>query len=138
MKPTPYLTFPGTCAAAMAYYADVFDGEITLTMKASEMPDFPVPADKQDWIAHMTLKIGDGELLASDALMGDAAPMAGCSVLIDLPTAAKGQAVFDRMARDGTVKMPYMATFWSPGFGQVTDQFGIHWMISTDEPLPAS
>jgi len=135
MKPIPYLTFPGTCMAAMTYYAEIFDGTIELTMKASDMPDFPVPDDKKDWMAHMTLKIGDGELLASDALMGDAAPMAGCSVLIDLPTAAQGRAVFERMAQDGAVQMPYQATFWSPGFGQLTDKFGIHWMISTDEEI---
>ena len=27
--------------------------------------------------------------------------------------------------------MPYAATFWSPGFGMVTDRFGTPWMLNT-------
>jgi PhnB protein len=26
--------------------------------------------------------------------------------------------------------MPFAATFWSPGFGMVTDRFGIPWMVN--------
>ena len=40
------------------------------------------------------------------------------------------QRVFDALAVGGQVTMPFAATFWSPGFGMVTDRFGTPWMVN--------
>ena len=133
---TPYVFFQGTCAEAMQFYVDVFGGDIVMAMKASDMPDYPVPDDKKDWMAHMTVKFPSGALHGSDDIMGGSAPMAGCSIMMELPTAADGQTAFDQLAEGGQVEMPYEATFWSPGFGTLTDRFGTKWMISTTEQPP--
>ena len=135
MNPTPYLTFQGNCREAMETYAKIFGGEIDMIMKASEMPDTPVPDGKGDWIAHSGLKLGDGILMGSDDIFGGTPAMGGCSIMLTLPTNAEGKAAFDRLSEGGTVRMDYQPTFWSPGFGTLTDRFGINWMISTDEPL---
>ena len=134
MTPTPYLFFSGQCAEAIEAYAEIFGGEIDQRMPASEMPpEFPVPDDRKDWVMHSRIKIGDGFLMASDDLMGDGEAMAGSSVLLDFPTAAEGKAVFDRLADGGEVEMAWAPTFWSAGFGMLTDRFGIKWMIGCDE-----
>lgn len=133
MNPTPYLTFHGTCRTAMQRYAEVFGGEVTMMMLAGDAPPggFEVPADKAGWIMHAAVRIGDGELLGSDDIMGRTPPMAGTSVYIELPTAAAGLTAFDRLADGGEITMPYQKTFWSAGFGMLRDRFGISWMIST-------
>ena len=45
----------------------------------------------------------------------------------DLATATR---VFAALSAGGTVEMPLAPTFWSAGFGMVTDRFGTRWMIS--------
>ena len=134
MTPTPYLFFSGQCAEAIEAYAEIFGGEIDQRMPASEMPpEFPVPDDRKDWVMHSRIKIGDGFLMASDNLMGETSGMAGSSVMLSFPTADEAKAVFDKLADGGDVEMAWAPTFWSAGFGTLTDRFGINWMIGCDE-----
>lgn len=134
MTPTPYLFFNGNCAEAIAWYAEIFGGEVVMQMPASEMPpEFPVPEERKGWIMHSTIKIGDGELMASDNITGEAPKMAGASVMMRLPTADGGKVAFDKLAEGGEIEMPWTPTFWSAGFGCVTDRYGIRWMIGCDE-----
>lgn len=138
MSVIPYLTFKGTCHAAMTFYADVFGTKIDMIMKAGEMPDYPVPDEQKDLIAHASIKVAGGEIYASDALMGKTSAMAGCSILVTLPTKSESQAAFDKLAHGGTVQMPMQTTFWSPAFGTLQDQFGTHWMISCEDEAEAN
>lgn len=39
--------------------------------------------------------------------------------------------MFDGLAAGGEVDMEFEATFWSAGFGGVTDRFGVPWLIET-------
>lgn len=133
MTVIPYLTFNGTCREAMTFYADVFGTKIDMIMKAGEMPDFPVPDEAKDLIAHCNIKLADGEIYASDAIMGEAGTMAGCSVMVSMPSDADCETAFNRLADGGTITMPFQKTFWSSGFGTVTDRFGTKWMISSSE-----
>ena len=60
---------------------------------------------------------------------GDARPQGLC-MSIGVDSVAEGQRVFEALARDGRVAMPFAAAFWSPGFGMVTDRFGTPWMVN--------
>ncbi len=134
MAPTPYLFFNGQCAEAIAAYAEIFGGEVLEQMPASQMPpDFPVAEDRKDWIMHSRVKIGDGFLMASDSVFDETPAMAGASVMMSLPTAVEGKAAFDKLADGGAIQMDWAPTFWSAGFGTLTDRFGIKWMIGCDE-----
>ena len=137
MQPTPYLFFNGNCAEALDFYAQAFGGEVADKMLASDMPpseDFPIPDDRKGWIMHARLVIGDGEIMASDNLMGESATMDGSSVLMSYPTAAEAKAVFDTLAEGGEITMAWEPTFWSAGFGTLRDKFGVRWMVGCDEP----
>lgn len=134
MTPTPYLFFNGQCADAITAYAEIFGGEIVERMPASQMPaEYPVPEDRRGWIMHATIKIGDGFLMASDNLMGETTGMAGSSVMMSFPAVAEAKAAFDKLADGGEVQMAWAPTFWSAGFGTLTDRFGTKWMIGCDE-----
>lgn len=133
MNPIPYLFFNGTCRAALEFYSGIF-GTSPEIMDASGMPDeYPVPEDKKNWVMHGSLPIGEGSLMASDNIMGESAKMAGCGIQLDLPTAAEGESIFDKLSDGGTVTMAWEPTFWSAGFGTCIDKFGTHWMIGTSE-----
>ena len=133
MQPCPYLFFNGDCRAALNFYGDIF-GSTPNLMDASGMPaEYQVPEDRKGWIMHGTVAVGDGTLMASDNVTGTSDAMAGCGIQLDLPTAAEGKAVFDKLAEGGEVTMAWEPTFWSAGFGTCTDQFGVRWMIGTSE-----
>ena len=51
-------------------------------------------------------------------------------ISIGVDSAAEGQRVFDALATGGIITMPFAATFWSAGFGMVTDRFAIPWMVN--------
>jgi PhnB protein len=138
MQPVPYLFFNGTCREAMETYARILGAETEITMLASDgPPDMPVPEDKKDWIMHATLKIDQGHLMMSDNVMGTSDQMSGSSVLLSYPSVTEAKRVYDALAEGGTPEMPFEPTFWSAGFGTLTDRFGIRWMIGTDAPPAA-
>ena len=134
MQPIPYFTFQGDCAEAMAAYAEIFGGRFQVMIGAQDAPDdFTPPPGKENWIMHAEVRFVDGVIFGSDDLMGDTPPMAGMSIMMELPTVAAGKAAFDRLAEGGEVRTPYGPTFWSAGFGTLRDRWGKNWMIGTTE-----
>ena len=134
MTPIPYLFFNGQARAALGAYGEIFGAEPEI-MEASAMPpEFAVPEGRENWVMHGSLKVGEGQIMASDNIMGTSDDMAGCSVLVSLPSAAEGKAIFDALAEGGEITMPWEPTFWAAGFGTLTDRFGVRWQVGTDEP----
>jgi PhnB protein len=41
--------------------------------------------------------------------------------------------VFDALAEQGQVNMPFEKTFWAEGFGMVIDRYGTPWMVNGPE-----
>lgn len=135
MNPTPYLIFKGNCREAIAVYAEVFGGNVTMMMTGAEMPDMDVPPDKADWIMHCELSFDGGSLMASDDMMGTNPAMAGCWVMIELSSGQAAEAAFNALADGGDVTMAYGPTPWAEGFGMVTDRFATRWMISAPSQM---
>jgi PhnB protein len=130
MQPIPYLTFQGTCRAAMTRYAQVFGSPAPEFMRLGDDPDAANhPADRHDLVMHCSLKLGEGWLFGSDDIWGGTPAMAGTSIMVELPGPA-ARAAFDALAEGGEVDMPFAPTTWSAGFGMLTDRFGTRWMIS--------
>lgn len=135
MQIAPYLFFNGDARAAITRYAEIFgiDMPEIMTMRDGP-PGLPVPDDRMDWVMHCTMMLpGGGMLMMSDDFMGDSPAMAGTSVQLNFPTAAEAKTVFDALAEGGDVRMQWEPTFWSAGFGALTDRFGIRWMVGCDE-----
>lgn len=134
MQPVPYLFFNGTCEEAMRAYARVFGSPEPDIMFAKDAPEGET-SGIPNAVMHATLKVGDGWLYASD--YSKAVPMAGASIAVTQRTAEESRRIFDALAEGGEVEMPFEATFWSPGFGALTDRFGTRWMIDTEGPTAA-
>ena len=127
----PYLSFRGNAREAMEFYKSVFGGELTLSTFAEfQMPD--IGPDEADQIMH-----GQLTTAAGFTLMGADAPAAmqldeGSSITISL-SGSEGEdlrSYWDRLAEGGQVTMPLEQAPWGDSFGQLTDWFGIDWMVN--------
>ena len=131
-----HLNFNGQCEEAFKYYAQVLGGEITFKMTWGEMPGADqFPAETHKLIMHASMKIGDGDIMGADSPPGRYAEPKGMNVSIHVKDIAEGERVFRALAEGGEVQMPFAKTFWSPGFGMCVDQFGIPWMVNTEQPM---
>jgi PhnB protein len=71
--------------------------------------------------------------MGSDAPTEHFAPAQGMYVSLHVPTVGEGKRLFDAFADGGKVAMPFAQTFWSAGFGMVTDRFGTPWMVNVNQ-----
>jgi PhnB protein len=135
MQPIPYLFFKGTCAEAMRFYASVFGSDDPEIMTVSTAPKEVLehmPGVSPDSVMHSAVKIGDGWVYASDDSSGETPAMAGNSISVSYPDAAEARRIFDALSDGGEVRMAFEPTFFSPGFGTLTDRYGTRWMVLAD------
>ena len=131
MQLNSYLHFNGQCEAAFKFYEQVLGGKIEGIMKHAGSPaEEHVPAEWRDKILHARMTVGESVLLGSDAPPGHYHQPQGFSVSIQIKDVADGERIFNALAENGKVQMPFRATFWSPGFGMCVDRFDIPWMVN--------
>ena len=134
MIPTPYLFFNGQARAAATRYAQVFGVDVPPMMRMSDgPPGMDVPEDRKDWVMHCEMRVGAGRIFLSDDVMSNSPAMEGSSVMLEYDTAAEAKEVFDALAEGGEIRMAWEPTFWSAGFGTLTDVFGVRWMVGCRE-----
>ncbi|MXU64422.1 VOC family protein [Oceanomicrobium pacificus] len=133
MQFNPYLTFPGTCRAAMTRYAEIFGGELEMLSTFGEGPiKDHVPKAAHELVMHVRLRVGDALLMASDDPSGQTGAARAVSVQVPFEDPGAARSAFDALAEGGSVEMPFAPTFWARGFGSCRDRFGIQWMINCD------
>lgn len=124
--PTPYLSLPGTAREALTFYQGVFGGELSLhTLAELGREDGP-----PDAIAHGELR-GPVRLFASDA-GPDAAPLRLDGVLMALLGTAEPAVTgrwFEALCEGGTDVDPLQRRPWGDHDGQVTDRYGVRWLL---------
>lgn len=141
MQFTPYLNFDGNCAEAFAFYAELFGGTIVYQGTFGEIPASedmpPIPESAKNRIMHVQLQIKNQSLMGSDAMPGadptcggGYQPAQGLWISIPAADVAEGQRLFNALAQDGQIVMPFEPTFWSAGFGMTKDRFGTPWMVN--------
>jgi PhnB protein len=131
MPTMPYIHFQGQCAAALAFYSQVFGGTNLQTMRYADGPQAQPGWKASDRIMHGQVTLFDGTLMASDYPPGvEGDRQKGFSVMQTAPDAATALVIFDKLADGGTIIDAFKPTFFSPGFGMVQDKFGTHWIIS--------
>jgi PhnB protein len=126
---TPYIFFRGNCAEALNFYKGVFGGELTTQTYAEAHQDDPA---KRDWIMHGVLR-GEVNLMGSDT--EKASPEAKKITLsIGGEDQEKMRKMFDALSEGGTVNSPLKKEFWGDFFGQLTDKYGVEWMMNISVP----
>jgi len=135
MQLNPYLHFNGQCAEAFKFYEQCLGGKIVMMMTYGESPGSSehTPPEMRDKIIHVRLIIGDQALMGSDSPPEYKEEAGGYSVSLSTNDRAEAERVFNALAENGTVKMPFQETFWAHGFGMLTDRFGVPWMVNCEK-----
>jgi len=123
---TPYLSFPGTARQALTFYQEVFGGELVLNTLA----DFGREDGPADAIAHGMLQ-GPVALFAADAGPDDPTLRLDGVLFSLLGTAepATLETWFSALSAGGRDIDPLQLRPWGDHDGQVTDRFGVRWLI---------
>ena len=127
-----YLFFDGTCADAMRFYERTLGGKLEMMMTAAQAPNAgELPPGSANRILHARLVVDGRVLMASDSMVGQPyGGMKGFSLSLAYPGVAEAKRVFDALAADGNVTMPFAETFWVEAFGMLVDRFGTPWMVN--------
>lgn len=130
---TPYLSLPGTAREALDYYQSVFGG----TIDAFTFEQFGREDGPADAITHGQL-VGHVPISASDAVPGEPVlAVSGLSfALLGTADAETLTAWFTALSDGGTVDNELQARPWGDTDGQVTDRFGIRWLIGFHGTTP--
>ncbi|WP_301173521.1 VOC family protein [Brevibacillus nitrificans] len=136
MRLTPYLMMDGNAKEAIEFYQKALEAQVLFLQTFGEMPsnpEYPLPEAARDRVGHATIKIGESELMFSDTFPGQPVQI-GNQVTICLSTdsAEKSKQLFEALQEGGSVVMPLQETHFSPGYGIVTDKFGVSFQIYTE------
>lgn len=144
LKTTTHLNFRGDARAALEFYQSVFGGRTVITTYG----DFGMPVDAPGAqnVVFGQVETPDGfRVLAYDipGLSGGSAVGAGSThrengvtmtdqpffVAVDGDSLDEVQGIWDKLSVGATIVEPLAASAWSAGFGMVTDQFGVTWIL---------
>src|SRR4029077_16336309 len=134
MRVETYLFFDGRCEEAIEFYKKTLGAETTMLMRFKDSPEPPqpgmIPPGSENKIMHVSFRIGDTTVMASDGRCTGQANFQGFSLSLTVANEAEADRKFAALADGGQVQMPLAKTFWSPRFGMLTDRFGVGWMVS--------
>jgi PhnB protein len=141
---TTHLNFRGDARAALEFYATVFGGQVTIATYG----DFGMPKDAPgaDNVVFGQVETQDGfRVMGYDipGQSGGSASAAGSTrrengvTVTDQPffvsvrgeTLDEVEAYWQKLSVGASIVEPLAASAWSPGFGMLTDGFGVTWIL---------
>ena len=129
----PYLFFDGRCEEAVEFYRRALGAEVTMLMRFKDSPDphapGMVPPGAGDKVMHVSFRIGETTVLASDGRCEGRPSFQGFALSLTVPSDAEAERLFAALADGGQVQMSLTKTFFASRFGMVADRFGVSWMI---------
>ena len=144
IQTTPHLNFRGDARAALEHYQSVFGGHAVVNTYA----DFGMPAEAPgaDRVVFGLVASDNGFRVMGYDIPGETGGtiVGGTStrrennttvtdqalfVSVSADTLEEAQGYWDGLADGATVVEPLAASAWSPGFGMLTDRFGVTWSV---------
>lgn len=126
----PYLNFRGQAREAMTFYHSVLGGQLDV-MTFGDMGGMGVPENEAGLVMHSALTVSDSVLLmGSDVpshMEGDF-PNGQVSLSGDDDATLRGW--FEGLSDGGAVGVPLEKAPWGDSFGQLTDRYGVSWMVN--------
>jgi PhnB protein len=124
----PYLSFRDDARQAMEFYQEVFGGKLDLNT-FGQYGDSNAPG--ADNIMHAQLETDRGfTLMASDMPPGmDFNPGNNITISLSGEDEQELRGYWDKLSDGGNVSMPLEKQMWGDIYGQLTDKFGVPWMV---------
>ncbi|GGM90007.1 VOC family protein [Terrabacter tumescens] len=124
----PYISFKDDARAAMEFYQSVFGGELNV----STFGEYGQSGPGSDGVMHAQLETPSGyTIMASDTPPG-MTHQEGSSITVSLSGDDRDELrrYWEGLADGGTVSTPLEKQMWGDEFGQLTDRFGIGWLVN--------
>ena len=134
MQVNPYLNFNGQCGEALRFYEQVLGAKIESMMTYGESPMAgETPPALHSHVMHARLVVDGQVLMASDSPPEYYEKPQGLFIALNVEKGTDGERIFNALAENGAVKMPFEKTFWAAGgFGMLVDRFGTPWMVNCE------
>jgi PhnB protein len=134
-KANGYLMFDGNCREAMTFYKSCFGGELTVQTFGDMPQGAAVPGMKPKSIMHSLLKTSGFSLMACDRPDGEAVSRGnGLYLMLECESEEEIKRLFGALAVGSPNDTPLADTFWGSIYGDLTDNFGVSWMLNYDKP----
>lgn len=122
----------GNAKEAIQFYEQALDAEVLTFITYGEMPDLP-SNDLKGLVAHARLKIEQSEFMLSDSPSTLPVKQGNqVTICISSNQVEKSKQFFDALVQGGEVKMLFQETSFSPGYGSLTDKYGVTFLIDTE------
>lgn len=135
VKLTPYITLEGKTKEAIHFYEQAIGAKVVSIVTYGDMPDMPdtFNDDLKSLVANAKVQIGESELMFSDNPSGSPIE-SGQKVTICITTneVEQSKRIFEALQQGGQVNLPFKEEPFSPGFGDVTDKFGVTFQVYTE------
>lgn len=134
MKLIPYLNFHGDCEEALNKYKEIFDGKFEIVNRYDN-PAMNAPDDYKNKILHARFYAGEVEFFASDIMPGrevEEKTSRRVALSLAIENSDKATEIFEQLADGGKVNIPFKKQFWGDWHGNLTDRFGIFWMVNSE------
>lgn len=130
-KISAYLTFNGNCREAMDFYRECIGGELSLQRIGDSPLAGTMPEQMKEFILHAVLRKKDLVLMGSD-MVSDQGLTKGnnVSMVLDCESEAEIRNCYARLSAGGQATHPLEVSFWGALFGDLTDRFGNHWLLT--------
>lgn len=131
MKTTlhPYINFNGQCREAMQFYQQCLGGDLTLQPLAESPMAAQMPAARNTDILHSILIHHQVVIMGSDMMGANLKRGNGIGLCLQCHASDEAHTMFDALSRNGQIQTPLHQTFWGATYGELTDQYGVQWMV---------
>lgn len=124
----PYLSFRDNARQAMEFYQSVFGGELAI----STFGEYGGEGTQANLIMHSQLETPSGyTIMGADTPEGMSHnPGTNITVSLSGDDAEELRGYFAELSDGGAIAVPLEKQMWGDEFGQLTDKFGIQWMVN--------
>jgi len=122
-----YLSFSGNCREAMSFYKECLGGELNMQTVSETPMAAQMPAEMGQNIMHSSLTSGGITVMASD-MNNNFTPGNAVNLCIVCDSEDELNTLFNKLSEGGTPAHP-VTKFYAGTMGDLTDKFGIKWML---------
>jgi len=129
-----YINFNGNCREAVEFYAQIFGAgkpQIMTFGDAPPNPEMSMPEEAKSLVMHTELTISGSRVMFSDVFPGTPYTSGNnISLVLNMDNLEEMKSIFNQLKTGGTVIMELQETFWSKGYGYLSDRFGVGWQFN--------
>ncbi|MDR7274508.1 VOC family protein [Catenuloplanes atrovinosus] len=128
----PYINFRGQAREALEFYREVLGGEVDVMTFGQMGTEGPLA----DQVMHGQLETPAGmTLMVADTPPDmDATPGSNITISLSGDEAELLRGYWEKLSEGATVHTPLAKQMWGDEFGQLTDRYGVGWLVNIGAP----